>query len=68
MKPFKLVTKLGTGGMQVGIHWLGVLPRVGDHIIGEDSTLWRIDAVAHYSFLREHQFEGPVGELAVTKA
>lgn len=67
MQAMKLVTKLGIEGKQIGVHWLFTMPRVGDHIVGPDSKVWKVEAVGHYSHLQERAPEGPIGELAVTE-
>jgi hypothetical protein len=63
MKEFILVKKLG--GERIGPHFLPLIPRAGEHVIGSDSKVWKIEAVGHYSHsTAEHR--GPFGELQVT--
>lgn len=64
MKEFVLVKKLG--GERIGPHFLPLLPRVGDHVIGSDRKIWKIEAVGHYSDVLPREQRGPIGELQVT--
>jgi hypothetical protein len=64
MRHFYLVEKLG--GKTIGTNFLQLVPRPGDHIIGPDRKVWRIDAVGYYSDIMERPTQGPFGELQVT--